>query len=177
MARSNSFWYEPGGHSECALPSGVGERKVRAMRIEQLEQGLDRYGGDLARWPAAMRAEAEVLIAVDKRAAMLAATAARVDSALAEAIRPMDVDSVLIGRIVAETAGSHTFVTHDVTVRPTGRLVAFAGAAMVAFLVTGYAVGLALPASQGEDAFAGLIFGNSTTSDSSSVASDSGSVL
>jgi hypothetical protein len=45
---------------------------------------------------------------------------------------------------------------------------------MVAFLVTGYAVGLALPQSQGEDAFAGLLFGNSSTSDT---ASDSGSVL
>jgi hypothetical protein len=144
------------------------------MRIEQLEQGLDRYGGDLARWPAAMRAEAEALIASDKRAAKLAATAARVESALAEAIRPMEVDTALIGRIVAETAGSRALVARDVTVRPTGRLIAFAGAAMVAFLVTGYAVGLAIPASQGEDAIAGLVFGNS--SDTAS-ATDSGSVL
>jgi hypothetical protein len=144
------------------------------MRIEQLEQGLDRYGGDLARWPAAMRAEAEALIASDKRAAKLAATAARVDSALAEAIRPMDVDTALIGRIVAETAGSRALVAHDVTVRPTGRLVAFAGAAMVAFLVTGYAVGVAIPASQGEDAIAGLVFGNSSDT---AGATDSGSVL
>jgi hypothetical protein len=145
------------------------------MRIEQLEQGLDRYGGDLARWPAAMRAEADSLIARDKRAAKLAATAARVESALAEAVQPMDVDSVLIGRIVAETAGSRKLVAaHDVTLRPTGRLVAFAGAAMVAFLVTGYAVGLAIPASQGEDAIAGLVFGNSGDTAS---ATDSGSVL
>jgi hypothetical protein len=86
----------------------------------------------------------------------------------------MDVDTALIGRIVAETAGSRALVAHDVTVRPTGRFVAFAGAAMAAFLVTGYAVGVAIPASQGEDAIAGLVFGNS--SDTAS-ATDSGSVL
>ena len=144
------------------------------MRIEQLEQGLDRYGGDLARWPAAMRAEAEALIATDKQAAKLVMIAARLESALAAAVRPMEVDSALIGRIVAETAGSGPHVARDVTVRPTGRLVAFAGAAMVAFLVTGYAVGLAIPASQGEDAIAGLVFGNSSDT---ATATDSGSVL
>ena len=143
------------------------------MRIEQLEQGLDRYGGNLARWPAAMRGEAEALIAGDKQAAKLATLAARLESTLADGVRPMEVGTALIGRIVAETSGSHVLASHDVTVRPTGRLAAFAGAAMVAFLITGYAVGLALPASQGEDAIAGLVFGNSDTASTT----DTGSVL
>ena len=142
------------------------------MRIEHLQAALDRYGGDLARWPAAERAEAEALVASDAKAAALVAAARRLDGALAEAMRPMPVDAALIGRIVA---GIGATGHHDVAVRPTRRLFAWAGAAMVAFLVTGYAVGLALPASQGEDAFAGLMFGNSTSSDAS--ASDSGSAL
>ncbi len=48
---------------------------------------------------------------------------------------------------------------------------------MVAFLVTGYAVGLALPASQDEDAIAGLMFGDSATSTDSGSTADSGSLL
>jgi len=142
------------------------------MMKEQLEEGLDRYGGDLTRWPAALRAEAEALTARDAGAARLVAAAARLDDTLAEAMRPMPVDAALIGRIVAHIGdGFH----HDVAVRPTGRLVAWAGAAMVAFLVTGYAAGVALPASQGEDAFAGLMFGNSASSTATDT--DSGSVL
>jgi anti-sigma-K factor RskA len=140
------------------------------MRIETLQTALDRYGGDLARWPAAERPEAEMLIATDAQAAALVAAQRRLDAALAEAVRPLPVDAAMLGRIVSGVAGAH----HDYPVRPTRRLVAWASAAMVAFLVTGYAVGLALPQSQGEDAFAGLLFGNSSTSDT---ASDSGSVL
>ena len=118
------------------------------MRIEQLQDALDRYGGDRARWPAPVRAEAEALIASDPRAAALIAVAQRIDGAVAEAMRPMAADAAFIGRIVAGMGdGAH----HGVSVRPTPRLFAWAGAAVVAFLVTGYAVGLALPASQGED--------------------------
>jgi hypothetical protein len=141
------------------------------MNIEQLEQAFDRYGGDLARWPAALRAEAEALATGDTKAANLVAVAAKLDGALAEAMRPMPMDAALIGRIVSGIGASGL---HDVTVRPTRRLIAWAGAAMVAFLVTGYAVGLVLPASEGEDAFAGLMFGNSGTT---ATDSDSGSVL
>ena len=141
------------------------------MTIEQLEQGLDRYGGNLTRWPAAERAAAEALVAGDRRAAEIAAAAARLETALAEAMRSIAVDTALIGRIAA---GANGVAVHDVAVRPTGRLAALAGAAMVAFLATGYAAGLALPASQGEDAFAGLVFGNSTASET---AADSESVL
>lgn len=142
------------------------------MRVEHLEAGLDHYGGDLSRWPAEHRAEAEALAATEPKAAALIAAARRLDRALADLMQPMAVDAALIGRIVGSiAAGAH----HDVTVRPTRRLVAWAGAAMVALLVSGYAAGIAIPQSQGEDAFAGLIFGNSDTSDSAST--DSGSVL
>ena len=130
------------------------------MRIEQLEEALDRYGGDLARFPASLRAEAETLIATDASAARIAAVAARLDGALYDAVRPIPMDAAIVGRIVASIGDGGS---HDVVIRPTRRFAAIAGAAMVAFLATGYAVGLALPASQGEDAFAGLMFGNSAT--------------
>ena len=142
------------------------------MRIEQLEQALDRYGGNLERWPAALAAEATTLIAANADAARLAAQAGRLDGLLVEAVRPIAVDAVLIGRILA---GIDNGAHHDVPLRATPRLVAWAGAAMIAFLTAGYVVGLALPASQGEDALAGLMFGNSQAA--SDTASDSGSVL
>lgn len=142
------------------------------MRIEQLQAALDRYGGDLARWPAAERREAETLMARDTQAAATVAAAQRLDGMLAEAMTPMAVDSALIGRIVA---GLGHRAAPERSVRATPRLIAWAGAAMVVFLVTGYAAGLALPISQGEDAFAGLMFGNSDTGDSASA--DTGSVL
>ena len=141
------------------------------MKIEQLQQALDRYGGNLGRWPEPLRAEAGALIAGNPEAARLAAAAARLDGLLAEATRPIAVDAALIGRIVA---GVSDGVHHELLLRPTPRLAAWAGAAMIAFLTAGYAVGLALPASQGEDALAGLMFGNSQASDT---ASDTGSVL
>jgi hypothetical protein len=49
---------------------------------------------------------------------------------------------------------------------------------VVAFLVTGFAAGLALPASQGEDAFAGLMFGSGAGADSVvDAVTDTGSLL
>jgi hypothetical protein len=139
------------------------------MRIDQLQEALDRYGGDLGRWPTSVKIEAEALLARDPEAARTAAAAVRLDALLAEAVEPLPVDASFIGRIIAD-AGSGA--RHDVALHPTPRLAAWAGAATVALLVTGYAVGLAMPQSQGEDVFAGLVFGDSSASDV-----DSGSVL
>jgi hypothetical protein len=139
------------------------------MRIEQLQEALDRYGGDLGRWPASARAEAEALLARDPEAARMAGDAVRLNALLAEAVQPLPVDAGFIGRVIAGvSSGGH----RDVPLHPTPRLAAWAGAATVALLVTGYAVGLAMPQSQGEDVFAGLVFGDSSASDV-----DSGSVL
>jgi hypothetical protein len=139
------------------------------MNLEQLEKTLSRYGGNPARWPADERAAAEALIASDAAAAKLQSEAARLDALIGEAVQPVAMDSATVGRIMAGVGnGRH----HEVAVRPTPRLFAWAGAAMVAFLVVGYAVGLAIPTNQGEDALAGLMFGSS-----SATVSDSGSVL
>lgn len=142
------------------------------MRIDEFEQALDRYGGDVAKWPDGLRAEAEALTASDADAAVRAARAARLDDLLAEAVMPAPVDAALIGRIVA---GLDNGVRHGVTLHPTPRLAAWAGAAMIAFLSAGYAAGLMLPTSQGEDTFAGLMFGGDLAADSETA--DAGGVL
>ena len=139
------------------------------MNMEQFEDMVSRHGADLARWPLAERAAAEALIATDNHAASLHAQAKRLDALIGEAARPVALDSAAIGRIMAGVGnGQH----HDLTLQPTRRLMAWAGAAMAVFLVAGFAAGVALPASQGEDTLAGLMFG------ASSVATgDTGSVL
>jgi len=129
------------------------------MTREQFEQALGRHGGDLAGWPAAARSQAEALIATDAVAARMLADARRLDGLLAEAVRPEPVDAAMLGRILAGGPGAHGA---DAIVRPTGRLATWAGAAMLALLATGFAAGVALPASQGEDVLAGLVFGNSS---------------
>ena len=101
------------------------------MRIDELEQALDRYGGDTGRWPDALRRQAEGLIATDPRAASLARAAAGVEEAVGTLMRPMAIDAALIGRITSGLGG------HELALRPTGRLAALAGAAMVAFSFSG----------------------------------------
>jgi hypothetical protein len=130
------------------------------MNLKDLEVALDRYGGDLERWPTQLAAEAETLAATDGEAAKLIATAARLDAVLGVAMQPMTVDAAFLGRIMAHVGETPH---HEVAVRATPRFVAWAGAAMVAFLVTGYAVGATLPQTQDADAFAGLMFGSDTT--------------
>jgi hypothetical protein len=127
------------------------------MTNEQFEEALSRYGGDFKKWPAAMRLQAEALVAKDVWAARMLADAMRLDRLIAEAARPTPVDAALIGAIIAGIGnGRH----HDVAVRPTGRLAAWSGAAVAVFLAIGFAIGLALPADQGEDALVGLMFGS-----------------
>lgn len=132
------------------------------MRIEELTQAIDRHGGDIGHWPADLRVGAEGLIARDEIAARLVADAGRLDATLAEAVTPVSVDAALIGRIISAIgSGTHA----DPALHPTPRLAAWVGAAMIAFLSSGYAVGLALPTSEGEDTFAGLMFGGDLTAE------------
>jgi hypothetical protein len=142
------------------------------MTIDEFGKALDRYGGDLDRWPQALRAGAEALTARDADAAEILARAARLDGLLSEAVQPRPVDAALIGRIVA---GIDNGAHHEPVLRPTPRLAAWAGAATIAFLSTGYAAGLMVPASQAEDTLAGLMFGSGWTTDSDTA--DAGSLL
>jgi hypothetical protein len=132
------------------------------MKITDFESGLDRYGGDLNRWPAELRENAAALVADNRAAAELARVAQRLDRALARAVEPLGLDAAFMGGIVASVAAGS--LRHEV--RPTPRLAAWAGAAMIAFLVTGYAIGLALPATstQGDDTIAGLLLDDGSAS-------------
>ncbi|MEX0851908.1 MAG: hypothetical protein WD036_01290 [Bauldia sp.] len=137
------------------------------MNRQSFEEGLSRYGGDLKRWPDELRGEAEALVADDEAAAAMLGAARRLDGMLAAIAAPQPVGSAMLGRIIA---GIGNGTPHDLTVRPTGRLFAWASTALAAFLVAGFVAGVALPADQGEDAFAGLMFG--TSADSATVTDD-----
>lgn len=139
------------------------------MNLERFEETLSRLGGNLTRWPAAERAEAEALIAAEPRAAELHARTSQLDALLGRAVTPIAMDSAQIGRIMA---GIDSRGHRDLTLQPTRRLFAWASAAMAVFLVAGFAAGVAIPTNQGDDALAGLVFGSSATT-----SVDSGSVL
>ncbi len=140
------------------------------MTMGDLQLSLDRYGSDFARWPTAERAQAEAIFAANPHAATLLATARRLDRARAATMKPMELDAAFVGRVVTHVGER---AHHDVAVQPTPRFAAWVGVVAVAFLVTGFAAGLALPASQDDDAFASLMFGGP----GDSAATDSGSVL
>jgi hypothetical protein len=127
------------------------------MTREQFNAALDRLGGDLSRWPPALRQEAETLAAGDAVAAAELDRARRLEGLLVEVTAPEMADAALIGRIV-----SHNRARHDGTVlRPTRRLIGWASAAMVATLAIGFVVGAAIPADQSDGAIAALLFSGS----------------
>ena len=136
------------------------------MTREELAEALDRYGGDLARWPEEIAAAAHELVARDRAAADDLAAAKRLDGLLGEAAREAPVDAAVIGRIMS---GIGNGKRDAAAVRPTGRLIAWASGATLASLALGFAVGIAVPEDIGNDAFAGLMFDGPYAEDSESV--------
>ncbi len=130
------------------------------MTYDEFEQALDRYGGNLERWPAAARAGARALADKDASAARLLAQAERLDALLAETARPVALDAASLGGIIA---GIRTDRHREIAVKPTRRLAAWSGAAMAAFLAIGFVIGLAMPETQDDASLAGLVFGTGTT--------------
>jgi hypothetical protein len=140
------------------------------MNLERFEETLSRLGGDLTRWPERERKAAEALIAGEPEAATLHRQAAALDALIGAAVAPVAMDAAAIGRVIAGIDhGRHC----DLTLQPTRRLFAWTSAAMLMFLVAGFAAGLALPSSDDNSALAGLVFGAGGTS----TYSTSGSVL
>ena len=136
------------------------------MKRDAFEKALDRYGGDLAKWPEPLAAAARKLVAGNRQAAEDLARARRLDELMSEAVGRQQADSALIGRIMSGIGNGRG---RDRSIRPTGRLMAWASAATVASLALGFMVGIAVPQDIGNDAFAGLIFGASYEEDSESV--------
>jgi hypothetical protein len=128
------------------------------MSREEFDDALAAYGANFDRWPAALAEQGKALAARDPGAAARLVEAIRLDALLAETVRPAAVDSAMMGRILA---GVDNGREHETAVRPTGRLFAWAGAAMAMFLVGGFVIGLSLPSFGGDDddAMATLMFG------------------
>lgn len=59
-----------------------------SMTLEDFEDALDRFGGDLARWPKSARRAAEALLEQDARAGLLLREAQEIDAALAPGAAP-----------------------------------------------------------------------------------------
>lgn len=136
------------------------------MRRDEFLSALDRYGGNLAAWPDDQRAAAGDLVERDADAAAELRRMQTIERAIAEATRPAAADATLIGRTLATaTGGRPAAAGGEIALRPTPRLAALAGAATAAWLAIGFVAGLALPLDTGEDAYAGLIFGESSYMD------------
>jgi len=124
------------------------------MTRDEFDAGLDRYGGDLSRWPPALRQQAEALTAADSQAAAALATAGRLDALLAEVATSEAADAALIGRIVSRGRQAQ----RETVLKPTGRLAAWAAAGVAATLMIGFIAGAVIPADRSNDAIAGLMF-------------------
>jgi hypothetical protein len=134
------------------------------MNRQEFDDALNRFGGNLTRWPADLRIDAEQLIATDPGIASQLAGLRQAESAIAAAIRPQPVDAALLGRITSNTRDRRSA---EIAVRPTGRLAAWAGAATLFALMIGFVAGVVAPQDLGEGSFAGLMFGGSSFEDSS----------
>ena len=78
-----------------------------SMTVEDIEDALDRFGGDLARWPEDLRQEAETLLAEMPEAGELLREAQELDAALAPreaAPQAAGAASALADRIMARVA-------------------------------------------------------------------------
>ena len=128
------------------------------MNRVEFEAALAAHGANFSRWPGELAEQARALVARDRAAAAELSEAIALDALLAERVRPAPVDSATVGRILAGIAARRA---PKRTIRPTGRLFAWAGAAMAVFLVAGVALGLAIPSTANDDdALAALIFGS-----------------
>ncbi len=136
------------------------------MTRDEFKDALDRYGGDLAKWPETLAAAARQHVAGDRGAADDLNQARRLDDLLSAAVGPQHADSALIGRIMSGIGNGHG---RDRSIRPTGRLAAWASAATIVSLALGFMVGIAVPQDIGNDAFAGIMFGAAYEEDSESV--------
>jgi hypothetical protein len=124
------------------------------MTREEFNAGLDRHGGDLSRWPPALREHAEALTAADTQAAAELRAAQRLDALMVEVTAPAPVDAALVGRIVSKDRSRR----NETVLRPTGRLAGWVSAGLAATLMIGFAAGALIPADQSNDAIAGLMF-------------------
>lgn len=124
------------------------------MTRNDLATALDRYGGDLSRWPPELAREAEALVAGDAEAAAALSAAQRLDGLLAEVVAPEAADAAVSGRVVAGKRAGRD----EAELRPTRRLAAWASAVAALALMIGFAAGAVMPPDDSSDTIAALIF-------------------
>jgi len=74
---------------------------VRALTLSQLDDLLDRFGGDMARWPDGAEAAVQPLLAESAQARKSLAAAQRLDASLAQAMVPEELSSAQIGAMIS----------------------------------------------------------------------------
>jgi hypothetical protein len=126
------------------------------MTVEDFGTALDRLGSDLARWPEALRHEAEALVARDAAAARRLAEARRVHDLLGAALAPAPVDAAQVGRILARVRSDGPGAEQPLKVG--SRFYAWAGGGLAACLAAGFIIGHAVPAGYGDQEIAQLLF-------------------
>lgn len=111
------------------------------MTKEQFQALAEAYGGEIARWPAAVRDEAALFAASDPGSAQaVLAREAALDAALDAAPRPAPAPSALYDRILADAPSRPRRARWRLWLTPAGLGAALAGAA-VAGLVLGAQLG------------------------------------
>lgn len=126
------------------------------MTVDDFRDALDRLGSDLARWPETVRREGEALVARDPAAAGLLAEAGRLHDLLGASLAPEPVDAAQVGRILARVREDGAGAERPV--RAGSRFYAWAGGGLTACLAAGFIIGHAVPASDGDQAIAELLF-------------------
>jgi hypothetical protein len=134
------------------------------MNRQEFDDALNRFGGNLERWPDDLRIAAEQLVVIDPKAASELAGLRQMEGTISASLSPQPVDAALLGRLTSRIKGRGAT---EITLRPTGRLAAWAGAATLTALMIGFVAGVVAPQDLGEDSFAGLMFGGSSFEDSS----------
>ncbi|CAN7445316.1 hypothetical protein LJR219_002900 [Phenylobacterium sp. LjRoot219] len=100
------------------------------MTKEQFQALAEAYGGEIARWPAAMRDEAALFAASEPaQAQAVLAREAALDAALDAAPRPAPAPSALYDRILADAPGLPRRLRWRLWLTPAGLGAALAGAA------------------------------------------------
>lgn len=127
------------------------------MTRSEFDTALDRYGGDLSRWPPELAREATSLVAGDADAGAALRAAQRLDVLLAEIAAAETADAALVGRIVAHQRANHG----ETELRPTRRLAAWAIAVAALTLMSGYAAGAVVQPDESSDTIAELMFSGS----------------
>ena len=73
----------------------------RALTLSQLDDLLDRFGGDTAGWPADAAAAAQPLLAENAQARAMLSAAQRLDAHLAQAMMPEELSSARVGAMIS----------------------------------------------------------------------------